>query len=157
MKILSKALTAVAGVAAVSAAMITDAQAVPSFARQTGMACVSCHSGNYPALNAFGRAFLTSGYTMRGAAPLVEGEDLSIPGISRGHHTIKHIHPARDAFNQVLRRAHAHQVAWMRGGHEGRNSLHHLIHDVLFLTDAQTTNGVALESDVRKARETVAA
>lgn len=79
MKILSKALTAVAGVAAVSAAMITDAQAVPSFARQTGMACVSCHAGNYPALNAFGRAFLTSGYTMRGAAPLVEGEDLSIP------------------------------------------------------------------------------
>ncbi|WP_428624191.1 hypothetical protein [Sedimenticola sp.] len=79
MKILSKALTAVAGVAAVSAAMITDVQAVPSFARQTGMACVSCHSGNYPGLNAFGRAFLTSGYTMRGAAPLVEGEDLSIP------------------------------------------------------------------------------
>jgi hypothetical protein len=79
MKILSKALTTVAGVAAVSAAMITDVQAVPAFARQTGMACVSCHSGNYPALNAFGRAFLSSGYTMRGAAPLVEGEDLSIP------------------------------------------------------------------------------
>lgn len=79
MKILSKALTTVAGVAAVSAAMITDAQAVPSFARQTGMACVSCHSGSFPGLNAFGRAFLTSGYTMRGAAPLVEGEDLSIP------------------------------------------------------------------------------
>lgn len=79
MKILSKALTTVAGVAAVSATMITDVQAVPSFARQTGMACVSCHSGNFPGLNAFGRAFLTSGYTMRGAAPLVEGEDLSIP------------------------------------------------------------------------------
>jgi len=79
MKILNKAITTLAGVAAVSAAMITDAQAVPAFARQTGMACVSCHSGNFPALNAFGRAFLSTGYTMRGAAPLVEGEDLSIP------------------------------------------------------------------------------
>lgn len=79
MKILNKAVTTLAGVAAVSAAMITDVQAVPSFARQTGMACVSCHAGNFPGLNAFGRAFLTSGYTMRGAAPLVEGEDLSIP------------------------------------------------------------------------------
>ncbi len=79
MKILSKALTTVAGVAAVSAAMITDAQAIPAFARQTGMACVSCHAGSFPALNAFGRAFLSSSYTMRGAAPLVEGEDLSIP------------------------------------------------------------------------------
>lgn len=79
MKILSKALTTVAGVAAVSAAMITDAQAIPAFARQTGMACVSCHAGSFPALNAFGRAFLNASYTMRGAAPLVEGEDLSIP------------------------------------------------------------------------------
>lgn len=79
MKILSKALTTVAGVAAVSAAMITDVQAIPAFARQTGMACVSCHAGNFPSLNAFGRAFLSSSYTMRGAAPLVEGEDLSIP------------------------------------------------------------------------------
>ncbi len=79
MKILSKAVTTLAGVAAVSAAMITDAQAIPAFARQTGMACVSCHSGSFPSLNAFGRAFLASSYTMRGAAPLVEGEDLSIP------------------------------------------------------------------------------
>jgi hypothetical protein len=79
MKILNKAVTTLAGVAAVSAAMITDVQAIPAFARQTGMACVSCHAGNFPALNAFGRAFISSGYTMRGAAPLVEGEDLSIP------------------------------------------------------------------------------
>lgn len=79
MKILNKAVTTLAGVAAVSAAMITDVQAIPAFARQTGMACVSCHAGNFPTLNAFGRAFISSGYTMRGAAPLVEGEDLSIP------------------------------------------------------------------------------
>ncbi|MDH5785122.1 MAG: hypothetical protein OEZ16_05855 [Chromatiales bacterium] len=54
-------------------------QAVPSFARQTGMACISCHSMNFPALNSFGRTFRSQGYVMRGAAPLVEGDDLSLP------------------------------------------------------------------------------
>jgi len=56
-----------------------SAEAVPSFARQTGMACQSCHSNNFPALNAFGRSFRAQGYTMRGSAKLVEGDDLSIP------------------------------------------------------------------------------
>jgi hypothetical protein len=59
--------------------LLTEAQAVPAFARQTGMACVSCHAQNFPALNPFGRSFRAQGYTMRGAAPLVEGEGLSIP------------------------------------------------------------------------------
>ncbi|HEC29539.1 MAG TPA: hypothetical protein ENI65_08135 [Gammaproteobacteria bacterium] len=40
-----------------------SAQAVPSFARQTGMACSSCHT-TYPELTAFGRRFKLLGYTM---------------------------------------------------------------------------------------------
>lgn len=56
-----------------------QAEAVPAFARQTGMACVSCHAQNFPALNSFGRSFKAQGYTMRGAAPLIEGDDLSMP------------------------------------------------------------------------------
>ena len=41
------------------------AQAVPSFARQTGLACEACHqAGNFPELNSFGRQFKMSGYTM---------------------------------------------------------------------------------------------
>jgi hypothetical protein len=59
--------------------LLSEAQAVPSFAGQTGMACVGCHAQNFPALNSFGRFFRVQGYTMRGAAPLVEGEGLSIP------------------------------------------------------------------------------
>lgn len=55
------------------------AEAVPAFARQTGMACMSCHFQSFPALNAFGRAFRASGYTMRGVQPMIEGEDLSLP------------------------------------------------------------------------------
>lgn len=39
------------------------AQAVPSFARQTGMACEACHTV-YPELTHFGRVFKASGYVL---------------------------------------------------------------------------------------------
>lgn len=55
------------------------AEAVPAFARQTGMACNSCHFQHFPSLNAFGRAFKAGGYTMVGGQSLVEGDLLSIP------------------------------------------------------------------------------
>ncbi len=57
----------------------TDSQAVPAFARQTGMACAACHFQSYPAINAFGRAFKSAGYTLIGAQEKVEGDDLSLP------------------------------------------------------------------------------
>ena len=40
-----------------------SAQAVPSFARQTGMACINCHS-EFPILTEFGRNFKLGGYTL---------------------------------------------------------------------------------------------
>ena len=39
------------------------AQAVPSYARQTGMACNLCHTA-FPELTSFGRSFKASGYTL---------------------------------------------------------------------------------------------
>jgi hypothetical protein len=44
---------------------INQAYAVPSYARQTGMACSACHTV-FPELNAFGRSFKLNGYTMTG-------------------------------------------------------------------------------------------
>lgn len=41
----------------------TDANAVPSMARQTGYQCSKCHAG-YPELTNFGRQFKLTGYTM---------------------------------------------------------------------------------------------
>lgn len=41
----------------------TDALAVPSFARQTGMACAACHT-MYPELTPFGREFKLNGYVI---------------------------------------------------------------------------------------------
>ncbi len=40
-----------------------EARAVPSFARQTGMACEACHTV-YPELTHFGRVFKANGYTL---------------------------------------------------------------------------------------------
>ena len=44
-------------------AAITNAHAVPSFARQTGQACVACHV-SWPELTPYGRYFKLSGYTL---------------------------------------------------------------------------------------------
>jgi len=42
-----------------------DAQAVPSFARQTGQNCVACHAGGqFPELTTYGRMFKMTGYTI---------------------------------------------------------------------------------------------
>ena len=42
---------------------VGDASALPSFARQTGMACTACHN-SFPELTAFGRLFKLNGYTL---------------------------------------------------------------------------------------------
>ena len=50
----------------VSVASIRPANAVPSFALQTGQQCVSCHVGGFgPQLTPFGRDFKLRGYTAR--------------------------------------------------------------------------------------------
>ena len=46
------------------------AQAVPSFARQTGQPCAACHTA-FPELTPFGRNFKLSGYTLGGGDPKI--------------------------------------------------------------------------------------
>jgi hypothetical protein len=66
--------------ALVSAAIwAPQAQAIPAFARQVGMACSACHYQHFPVLNSFGRAFKEGGFTMMGAQEKIEGDGLSIP------------------------------------------------------------------------------
>ncbi len=55
------------------------ADAVPAFARQTGMPCTACHFQHFPALNSFGRSFRSGGYTLTGGQGLIEGDDISLP------------------------------------------------------------------------------
>ena len=65
--------------AATSIFTATDAEAVPSFARQTGMTCLSCHFQAFPALNGMGRSFRAGGYTMKGVQTSIEGENMDLP------------------------------------------------------------------------------
>jgi hypothetical protein len=53
---------------AFAATVCPSAQAVPSFTRQTGLACRVCHS-NPPELTAFGRKFKLDGYTLTDKKP----------------------------------------------------------------------------------------
>ena len=56
--------------------LVSSAYATPSFSRQMGVSCTACHSQNsYPALNAFGRKFKASGFTMMGPQGLVESSE----------------------------------------------------------------------------------
>jgi hypothetical protein len=59
----SRNLTAIATLAAALLAAAPQADAVPSFARQTGMACEACHTV-YPELTHFGRVFKANGYIL---------------------------------------------------------------------------------------------
>src|SRR5271167_4282751 len=68
----------------------TPSQAVPSFARQTGLACEACHTIP-PELTPFGRRFRLNAYTLTTRPPLVSDIDdhkrntvwlTDIPGIS---------------------------------------------------------------------------
>lgn len=67
--------TAGASLIAIAAGVLigAPAQAVPSFATQTGQPCQACHVGGFgPQLTPFGRAFKLGGYTLRvkGNVPL---------------------------------------------------------------------------------------
>ncbi|OOG21005.1 hypothetical protein B1C78_16875 [Thioalkalivibrio denitrificans] len=66
------------------------AEAVPSFARQTGQACVACHT-QPPRLNQFGREFKISGYRAN-MIPLLHGADIqeNMPLSARVRGDIRH-------------------------------------------------------------------
>lgn len=54
------------------------AGAVPAFARQMDTSCDTCHFQHFPLLNAFGRAFKASGFTMT-SRKTIENDHFSLP------------------------------------------------------------------------------
>ena len=56
---------------------MSEAMALPAFARQMGVSCSACHAqSGYPALNRFGRSFKASGYTMIGTQNTISDSNL---------------------------------------------------------------------------------
>lgn len=86
--IFSAVAFAVVAVSAVAVAPTTS-EAVPSFARQTGAACLSCHFQAIPRLTSFGRNFSMSGMRDMGEGALVEDDHLSLPVSFNGSFLMK--------------------------------------------------------------------
>ena len=140
---MKKLLSAVAAVflfAAVLVYLPREAEAVPAFARQTGMACNSCHFQHFPSLNAFGRAFKAGGYTMVGGQSLVEGDLLSIPTTLNMSLVTKLRYQKRNGTNGALELNKGElqfpdEAALLIGGRGGEH--------VGFLLEAQLADGAA--------------
>ena len=67
----------------VTAFFSSAVSALPVFTRQTGYECSQCHFQSFPMLNAFGRSFKNSGFTMIGTEGKVEAErKAGSPGMS---------------------------------------------------------------------------
>ena len=60
-----------------------NAHAVPSYARQTGLACASCHT-IFPELTPFGRSFKLNGYTLTGLKDIQAQPTSSASGVKIG-------------------------------------------------------------------------
>src|SRR5215510_15226495 len=74
------------------------------------------------------------------------GEDLAVARVPRWHHAIEHVHAARHAFDQILRRPHAHQIAWLVSGHLRRDEFGDVVHPPLLFPDTEPADRVAFET-----------
>jgi hypothetical protein len=91
-----RALAAIGGVGFLAVVVISagilikppTASAVPSFARQTGQPCATCHTA-FPELTPFGRRFELGGYTMGGGLTFEEAPPIAAMVIPTFTHTAR--------------------------------------------------------------------
>jgi hypothetical protein len=74
---MKKVVLSLAGVLAATA-FAPEASALPAFARQTGLACSSCHFQHFPVLGTTGQEFKNSAFTQQSAKGKFKSEDLAI-------------------------------------------------------------------------------
>ena len=67
-----------------------------------------------------------------------------------GDHAVEDVHAAGDGADQVLRRAHAHQVARALPGHRGFQRFQHGQAFVLRFTHGQSAHRIPVETDFRQ-------
>src|SRR6266516_5893282 len=85
------------------------------------------------------------------------GEGLASAAITGWQHAIEHINTESHGFDQVFRRADAHQVTRAALGHQRRQLLDYVKHYRLLFTHAKTADGIAVETDLHGARQTLLA
>ena len=75
------------------------------------------------------------------------GKQHPVAAVAGRHHAVHHVDTAVDGFQDVGRRADAHQVAGSVGRQDGADLLDHLVHHLMWLAHGQTSDGVPLRSD----------
>src|SRR5262245_66339857 len=73
------------------------------------------------------------------------GERRSIAREARRQYAIEHVHPARDHFQELRRRAESHRVTWLVRWQKWFSRFNGHLHFLLRLTHAHPANGVAVE------------
>ena len=68
---------------------------------------------------------------------------MAVACITGRHHAVKHVDTCGNAFDQILRRADAHQVARLVGGQAVRRMRHDALHFFLGLAHAHAANRIA--------------
>ena len=63
---------------------LSNALALPSYARQTGQQCAACHNG-FPELTPYGRLFKLNGYTFLGGDSSLPALAAMLQKIGRAH------------------------------------------------------------------------
>lgn len=74
----------------------------------------------------------------------VAGKNHAVAAVAGGHHTVHHIHTPVNGFENICRRADAHQIARFVGRQNLVHHLNHLIHHLGRLTHCQSANGIAV-------------
>lgn len=102
------------GVVAIAVVAVSsrDARAVPSFARQTGLACSACHTV-FPELTPFGRQFKLHGYTSQGMKELEEAGTEQAPPLN-----INRVFPLSVMFQTSLTQTNRSQPGTQNGNVE---------------------------------------
>ncbi len=72
---------------------------------------------------------------------------MAVARVAGRHHAIEHVHAARDRFDQVLRPAHAHQVAGAVFWQLRACVFEHCVAFGLGLTDRQATDRIAVKTN----------
>ena len=71
------------------------------------------------------------------------GEQQSVTAVAGGHDAVEHVDAALDGLEEVLRGAHAHEVAGAVLGKDGIDDLDHLVHHLGGLAHGQAADGAA--------------
>ena len=80
---------------------------------------------------------------------------LARASIARRQNAVKHVDAPRDRFHEIFRRADAHQVSWKVSRQSRRDLVYYFKHYRLLFTDAQSADGVAVETDLDRLLETL--